>query len=53
MGVATARQGGSIDVSYRLALKDQHQAQALVSAINRLEGVQSVGLNRSDVVVES
>ena len=53
MSVATARQGGSIDVSYRLALKDQHQAQALVSAVNRLEGVQSVGLNRSDVIVES
>ena len=52
MGVATARQGGSIDVSYRLALKDQHQAQSLVAAINRIEGVQSVGLNRADVVVE-
>ncbi len=52
-GVATARQGGSIDVSYRLALKDQHQAQAMVTAINRLEGVQSVGLNRSDEVVDS
>lgn len=51
--VATARQGGSIDVSYRLALKDQHQAQAMVTAINRLEGVQSVGLNRADVVVET
>lgn len=46
--VATARQGGSIDVAYRLALKDQHQGQALVTAINRLEGVQSVELNRSD-----
>jgi hypothetical protein len=53
MSVTTARQGGSLDVSYRLALKDQHQAQALVSAVNRLEGVQSVGLNRSDVIVES
>ena len=52
-GVATARQGGSLDVSYRLALKDQHQAQAMVTAINRLEGVQSVGLNRSDEVVET
>ena len=52
-GVATARQGGSIDVSYRLALKDQHQAQAMVTAINRLDGVQSVGLNRSDEVVET
>ena len=51
-GVATARQGGSIDVSYRLAMKDHHQAQALVTAINRLDGVQSVGLNRSDVVPE-
>jgi hypothetical protein len=36
-----------------LSLKDQHQAQALVSAINRLEGVQSVGLTRADVIVES
>lgn len=52
-GVATARQGGSIDVSYRLALKDQHQAQAMVTALNRLEGVQSVDLNRSDVVVDT
>lgn len=50
--VATARQGGSIDVSYRLALKDEQQAQALVAAINRVDGVQSVGLNRSDMVVE-
>jgi hypothetical protein len=45
---ATARQGMSIDVSYRAALRSDASAAELVKALNRVEGVQSVALQRVD-----
>lgn len=44
--VATTRQGLATDVSYRTALRRDDQAYALVTALNRIEGVQSVELQR-------
>jgi uncharacterized membrane protein YhiD involved in acid resistance len=44
--VATARQGMAIDVSYRAALRVEESAGELVTALNRIEGVQSVTLQR-------
>jgi hypothetical protein len=45
VGATTARQGLSIDVSYRLALKDAERAQDLVAALNGTDGVQSVDVS--------
>jgi uncharacterized membrane protein YhiD involved in acid resistance len=44
--VATARQGMALDVSYRAALRAEDSAGELVTALNRIEGVQSVTLQR-------
>jgi uncharacterized membrane protein YhiD involved in acid resistance len=52
VGVSTARQGAALEVSYRLALKDPERAQALVAALNAVEGVQGVDLRRTDVTVD-
>ena len=46
VSLATARQGTSIEVSYRTALPSDGSADELVRAINRLDGVQSVSLQR-------
>ena len=46
--VATARQGLSLDATYRVALRDSAAATSLVSALNRLDGVQNVELNRRE-----
>jgi hypothetical protein len=48
VSMATARQGMSIDVSYRAALIADESAAELVKALNLLEGVQSVALQRAD-----
>jgi hypothetical protein len=45
IGATTTRQGLSIDVSYRLALKDAERAQDLVAALNGTDGVQSVDVS--------
>ena len=45
VGATTTRQGLSIDVSYRLALKDAERAQDLVAALNGTDGVQSVDVS--------
>jgi hypothetical protein len=50
--VATARQGLAIDVTYKVELKSESVAGELVKALNRLEGVQSVTLQRQDVALE-
>jgi uncharacterized membrane protein YhiD involved in acid resistance len=50
--VATARQGLSVDAMYRVALRDISQATSLVSALNRLDGVQNVELNRREEHLE-
>ncbi|MBI4265097.1 MAG: DUF4956 domain-containing protein [Acidobacteria bacterium] len=48
VSMATARQGMAIDVAYRAALKGDRPADDLVRALNRIEGVQSVTLERVD-----
>ena len=45
IGAATSRQGLSIDVSYRLALKDAERAQDLVAALNGTDGIQSADVS--------
>ena len=44
--MSTARQGLAFEVTYRAALRSDHAASELVKALNRLEGVQSVTLQR-------
>jgi hypothetical protein len=44
--VSTARQGLSLDTTYALALRNNAHSSALVAALNRLDGVQNVELNR-------
>jgi hypothetical protein len=48
LSMVTAKQGMAIEVSYRAALKSGGPPDALVSELNRLEGVQSVALHRAD-----
>jgi hypothetical protein len=45
--VATARQGLAVDVAYRAALVNEGAAAALVNALNRVDGVQAVTLQRA------
>jgi hypothetical protein len=45
--MGTAKQGLSIDVTYGVALRNAASAEALVKALNRLDGVQSVELARA------
>lgn len=44
----TAKQGVSIDVTYRLALRTDEAAEPLVKALNRVEGVQGVSIERTE-----
>ena len=46
MMVATARQGLAVEVGYRAALGNEAAASDIVNAINRVEGVQAVTLQR-------
>lgn len=46
MSIATARQGLAIDATYRTSLRTDQSADALIRALNRLDGVQSVALQR-------
>ena len=46
MSIATARQGLAVDATYRTALRTDQSADALLRALNRLDGVQSVALLR-------
>jgi uncharacterized membrane protein YhiD involved in acid resistance len=50
--IATARQGLAFDVTYKVELRAEDVAGELVKALNRLEGVQSVTLQRQDVPLE-
>ncbi len=52
VSVTTARQGMSIDASYRVALRGDNHATALVNALNKLDGVQGVELQRREEEVE-
>ena len=44
--MATARQGMAVDVAYQTTLRTDRSADDLVKALNRIEGVQSVTLQR-------
>lgn len=46
VSMATARQGMAIEVSYKTALRTDRSADDLVKELNRIEGVQSVTLQR-------
>ena len=46
MSVGTSRQGVSLDVAYETRLRQTGSADELVKALNRIEGVQSVQLQR-------
>jgi len=46
LSIATARQGVSLDVTYETRLRRDGSADELVKALNRVEGVQSVELQR-------
>jgi hypothetical protein len=46
LSIATARQGVSLDVTYETRLRSSGSADELVKALNRVEGVQSVQLQR-------
>jgi hypothetical protein len=46
VSIETARQGMAIDVAYQVALPASRRAEELIRELNRLEGVQSVALQR-------
>jgi hypothetical protein len=46
VSIGTVKQGMSVEVAYNGALPPERQPEALVKALNRLEGVQSVDLAR-------
>jgi hypothetical protein len=48
LSIETAKQGMALELAYRAALKKDDEAGELVKALNRLEGVQGVSLQRMD-----
>jgi hypothetical protein len=50
--IATARQGMSLEASYRVRLRDRASAGELVKALNRIDGVQSVELETSTTGID-
>lgn len=44
LAIVSARQGASLDVAYRVRLRDRREMLALVKAVHGLEGVQNVEL---------
>jgi uncharacterized membrane protein YhiD involved in acid resistance len=44
--MSSARQGMAVEVTYRAKVADEATGEALVRALNRLDGVQGVGLTR-------
>jgi hypothetical protein len=46
MSMSTARQGMSIDITYETRLRKDSSPDDLVKALNRIEGIQSVELQR-------
>ena len=49
-GVSTARQGMMLELTYDATMKPGQAPDALVSDLNRVEGVQSVSLQRADSI---
>lgn len=52
VSIGTAKQGLAIELSYRAALRNEETAAELVNALNRVDGVQSVSLQRLDASVD-
>ena len=48
----TARQGTAVELTYTAALRNDSQAEAFVKALNRLDGVQNISLERMNQQVE-
>ena len=48
VSIGTAKQGLAIELTYRAALRNEETAAELVNALNRVDGVQSVSLERMD-----
>jgi uncharacterized membrane protein YhiD involved in acid resistance len=46
LSIETARQGMALELTYRVVLRDEGAAADLVKALNRLEGVQGITLQR-------
>jgi len=46
MSIGTARQGIAVDVAYQARLRADSAADELVKALNRIEGIQDVQLER-------
>jgi uncharacterized membrane protein YhiD involved in acid resistance len=46
LSMATSRQGMAVDVSHRILVRGEDAADALVRALNRIDGVQGVSLRR-------
>ena len=51
-GIETAKQGISIDVTYEVQLRRSDGAEDFVRAVNRLEGVQDVRLQRREILTD-
>jgi hypothetical protein len=46
LSIETAKQGMSLEMTFRMALRNEDAAGDLVKALNRLDGVQSIALQR-------
>lgn len=46
VSITTARQGLAVEVAYRIELRQEESADALVRALNGVEGIQSIALRR-------
>jgi hypothetical protein len=53
VSIGTAKQGLAIELTYRAALRSEEAAGELVKALNRLDGVQSVMLERMDARIDN
>jgi uncharacterized membrane protein YhiD involved in acid resistance len=49
VSMSTAKQGMAIEATYRIELQKEQSAGELVKALNRIEGVQSVSINRETI----
>ena len=52
ISIGTAKQGMAIEVSYRAAMRSDDRAAEFITALNRLDGVQSVMLERLESGLE-
>ena len=48
VSIETAKQGMALELTYRTALRSEQAAGDLVKALNRLDGVQAISLERAD-----